>query len=87
MTWHDAKRACAAIEGGWRLPTIDELNILFKGKDKIGGFKNYDYWSSTESDLQGDLQSVWYRNFGNGYQYKHNFNKLMRLYVRAVRDF
>jgi len=48
MTWRDAKIACAKLGNGWRLPNKDELNILYKNKDKIGGFANSSYWSSTE---------------------------------------
>ena len=36
----------------WRLPTIDELAALYNLKDKIGGFSNGDYWSSS-------FRSVW----------------------------
>lgn len=35
----------------WRIPTIDELAILYINKDFIGGFKDdsyyYCYWSSS----------------------------------------
>ena len=51
MTWEDAKKACAALGDGWRLPTKDELNILYENKDKIGGLIHQlrsPYWSSTE---------------------------------------
>lgn len=50
MNWVDAKRACAALGKGWRLPTKEELNILYQNKDKIGGFAVIIYWSSTEID-------------------------------------
>ncbi len=36
MNWDDAKEACENLGDGWRLPTKDELNILYKNKDKIG---------------------------------------------------
>ena len=48
MNWTDAKKACAALGNGWRLPTKYELEILNKNKDKIGGFTNGVYWSSTD---------------------------------------
>ena len=81
MNWVDAKRACAALGKGWRLPTKEELNILYQNKDKIGGFAYDYYWSSTE-DGSG---SAWVQNFGNGnlgYGYK-----FYPYYVRAVRAF
>ena len=30
----------------WRLPTKDELNMMYLKKDEIGGFANNNYWSS-----------------------------------------
>ena len=57
MIWDDAKFACAKLGEGWRLPTKDELNLLYQNKDKIGGFANGYYWSSTErSDYDAWLQ-------------------------------
>ena len=38
MDWDEAMKACADLDEGWRLPTKDELNILYENKDKIGGF-------------------------------------------------
>lgn len=50
--WEEAKKSCASLGDGWRLPTEVELNILLINRDAIGGFsvKYYDaqYWSSTE---------------------------------------
>lgn len=43
-TWYQAKSECAKI--GFRLPTIDELSILFKNRENIGGFSEELYWSS-----------------------------------------
>ena len=31
----------------WRLPTSDELMVLYTNRDKIGGFKDEIYWSSS----------------------------------------
>ena len=41
MDWNDAKKACARLGAGWRLPTKDELNLLYQKKDKIGGFGKF----------------------------------------------
>jgi hypothetical protein len=65
----------------WRLPTIYELNILYKKKDKIGGFLPRRYLSSTEMEYE----QVWVQEFGNGKQYKGG--KDDGYHVRAVRDF
>ncbi|MES2773150.1 MAG: hypothetical protein V4722_03145 [Bacteroidota bacterium] len=34
--------------GDWYLPSQYELNLLWLKKNVVGGFKNLDYWSSTE---------------------------------------
>jgi hypothetical protein len=48
MNWGDAEKACSDLGVGWRLPTKDELNVLYQNKDKIGGFVNDNYWSSNQ---------------------------------------
>jgi len=79
MNWHEAKIACKKLGLGWRLPTKDELNMLYENKEEIGGFANVNYWSSTE---YGNA-SAWKQSFGSGFQ---NFNfKASLNYVRAVR--
>jgi hypothetical protein len=81
MDWDDAMKACADLGDGWRLPTKDELNILYENKDKIGGFANNFYWSSTEDD--SDI--AWGQGFNDGTQ---NLNaKFGNFFVRSVRAF
>jgi len=70
---------------GWRLPSADELVIMFDretGKPIIEGFTSYYYWSSTT--YRGDKDYAWYINFNYGYvsYYCKNSN----YYVRCVRD-
>jgi hypothetical protein len=81
MRWNDSKKACADLGDGWRLPTKDELNLLYENKEKIGGFANRYYWSSTESDNN----FAWNQGFYIGNQV--NFYKTNFYYVRAVRAF
>lgn len=38
MKWYESKKACADLGEGWRLPTYDELNWIYKHKNTIGGF-------------------------------------------------
>ena len=45
MNWQDANKACKDLGNNWRLPTKEELNILFLYKDFIGGFANFNYWA------------------------------------------
>jgi hypothetical protein len=81
MTWEDAKKAGADLGDGWRLPTKEELNMMYENMDKIGGFADDAYWSSTDV---GNL--IAYRQFfDDGYQ---TFSpKGNSHYVRAVRAF
>jgi len=79
MNWYDAKIYCKKLGAGWRLPTKDELNMLYENKEEIGGFASNYYWSSTEVDYN----YAWIQNFFNGYQ--SNNNKNYYNYVRAVR--
>ena len=79
MNWHEAKIACKTLRKGWRLPTKDELSMLYENKEEIGGFANYFYWSSTELDNL----SAWLQYFNYGIQ--NVGNKNLTYYVRAVR--
>jgi len=89
LNWVDAKKACEELGEGWRLPNIDELTVMYKNKDKIGGFKveiyftvNL-YWSSTEYDTN----HAWGANFDSYGTPDSGPNKNAKLYVRAVRSF
>jgi hypothetical protein len=53
MDFEDAIRACNALGRGWRMPTIEELKLIYKQlhKEGKGNFQEQDnYWSSSESD-------------------------------------
>jgi hypothetical protein len=63
-TWEEAKEACEALGEGWRLPTKEELNEMYKNRDMVGGFANNYYWSSTE---YGNY-IAWLQNFYDGGQ-------------------
>ena len=82
LDWNDAKKACIMLGNGWRLPTKDELNIIYQNKDKIGGFADSDYWSSTES-TNSNYAGKQALDIGS----QAFFNKNDKLYVRAIRAF
>ena len=81
MDWDEAKKACTALGNGWRLPTKDELNLLYLNKGKISGCPSCKYWSSTEYDSS----SAWKFCFDNGYACVYGL-KHGTSYVRAVRS-
>ena len=80
--WNDAKLYCFAlnIDGktGWRLPTKDELNQIYKSKNDLDGRNTY--WTSTEVD--GEVVYVQFFYDGQQYSaYKDSINGC----ARAVR--
>ncbi len=84
--WIYAETGCEKLVlngySDWRLPTIKELNSLYKNMDKIGGFdKSGEYWSSNE-DNYGWARCLL---FIDGKQYWNM--KVSGLEVRCVRTF
>ena len=82
MNWDDAKKVCTEIGEGWRLPTEDELMILLKNKDKIGGFANAAYWSSTE---EGDVYGAYSISFPDGTRLRFSKKFKIKRNVRAIK--
>jgi len=85
VNWEKAQKICAAYKvgntGGWRLPSKDELNIIYQNRKHLGNYTKGNYWSATE---EGKNSAVTI-NFANGNQTKSN--KQSDFAVRAVRPF
>jgi serine/threonine protein kinase len=80
MDWHQAMNFALQTGNSWRLPTLDELNLLYLHQDEIGGLnKNEYYWSS---DCDDEL-NVWVKYFYTGYQCR--INKRENARVRLVK--
>ena len=69
---------CTVYKGSgytdWFLPSKDELNEMYKQKNLIGGFADWEYWSSSEYNLS----NAWYQYFFHGGQsglFKLNVSK------------
>lgn len=60
-TYNEAINVCANKGNGWRLPTKEELNILFRNSYIIGSFSKAFYWSSTTY-----RSNVWIQTFFDG---------------------
>ena len=86
LNLEDAKKACQALGKGWRLPTYAEMNIIFKNRDKIGGFEENMYWTSSvlNSNL-GVSFKFWYSSKNSKLGHKGSSQKSFLLYVRAVK--
>jgi len=87
MAWENANSFGHEMNGynDWRLPSKDELNILYLNKNKFGGFSQSDYWSGTMNNEKED--SAWAQSFEEGDGYQYTTNKFNGLSVRFVRDF
>lgn len=64
LTWYDSLEACSELGSEWRLPSKNELDLMYKNKDKIGGFAKHRYWSSESSET---FDAV-FQDFANGEQ-------------------
>ena len=85
MTREEAIFACSNLGSGWRLPNKDELNMLFKNKYKIGGFKDFfSYWSSTADPDVRLTNKYFYLSFKSGDLGECFQNN--KLLVRAVKS-
>jgi hypothetical protein len=85
MNYKDASSACEQLGNGWRLPTQNELNLIYKNKNIIGGFIKVEwiesYWSSTKSLERNE--DYWIKDFKGGWG---GFdNQAITIKVRAVR--
>lgn len=81
LDWADAIDASRDYGSGWRLPTSDELQLLYEQKTVVGGFAAGNYWSSTKSENR----TVWRQNFYDGVTHYQPMDDELR--VRAVRAF
>jgi hypothetical protein len=88
--WYDAQNiisinlnhsTAGQLYTDWRLPTRNELNLLYSQRTTFGGFPSFDYWSSTEANSG----SARIQNLATGAQDSLAMYNSSR--VRAVRAF
>ena len=89
MTWNNAMNIHERLGEGWRLPTLDELRLVYKnigqGADNRGEFADELYWSATPYD---DYQARLLRFSDGNASYHYNSAGTFRKFrVRAVQDF
>lgn len=74
-----AKKACAKLGTGWRMPTKAELEVMYNNRVKVGGFINTYYWHFEQAVGWGFVNFLDHSNAGPG-----NLNTSTAR-VRAVR--
>lgn len=86
LNWKDAKFACEGLGKGWRLPTKDELDLIYRSKNQLKcEFKKDLYWSSTPAAK--DSYDYWIQDFNNGDQINYKYNSwISEKYVRAIKS-
>jgi hypothetical protein len=65
----------------WFIPSKDELDLMYQNRQRIGGFQNAWYWSSSQSSTS----NAWIQGFWDGSQ--PDRAKINIYGVRAVRAF
>lgn len=91
MNWSDAISWCNSLGNGWRLPTKDELLVIYENRAvlnailaAVGDTIPYDWhWSSEECSSD----YAWYVNMRDGYTNPDDLPKKFPSYVRAVSAF
>lgn len=87
LTWEKATISCTNLGKGWRLPTIDELQIFYQNKDKLRslGVKfSGTFWSSSENNY-GEVFWLSFSNYGT--KGRMPFDGEDKLWAHPVRDF
>jgi hypothetical protein len=82
IDWNDAVKYCTLLGNGWRLPSREELQMIYKSDNDLNG--NCNYWSSA---VCNDRSRAWYQNMHKGDQFTTNKDFSTNDYrVRPVRD-
>ena len=85
MSLSEGVNSCEELGSGWRLPTIDELELLYSNREKIGGFSKDLYWSSS-FDFDAILgEESYYFSFFTGNKGLY-YNVSEKYSIRAVKD-
>lgn len=84
--WKNAIVMCSKLGPGWRLPTKDELYILYQNKNILRNFSKYGYWSSTEGIINGNNGVAFFQDFTLASTKPSLENKLSTWGVRAVKS-
>lgn len=89
-SYSEGDAACSnSTVGGfmdWRMPTLQELLILYQNRTQIGGFVGAYYWSSTSNYYDYDYYNRCLVNFSNGNMTIDYYNNQLKNFCRPVRS-
>lgn len=89
MSWSDAMKIDGELGEGWRLPTFDELQIMYRnigqGATNSGEFADELYWSATPYD-EYQARLLRFRDGNTSYHYNKAVEQ-RKFLIRAIRDF
>jgi formylglycine-generating enzyme required for sulfatase activity len=82
-TWQEAHDLCQSLEGGWRLPTIEELDYIHQlGQEDRLTLGNYGVWGEKK-----DQDWAWSKGFHTGNTYLNPLDNLnLLLPVRNAKE-
>lgn len=61
MDWEDAMQVCKDLGEGWRLPTKQEILLIYQNREEISYYPDDYYWTATIHDI--DTEMAWYQYF------------------------
>lgn len=61
MDWEDAIQVCKDLGEGWRLPTKQEILLIYQNREEISYYPDDYYWTATIHDI--DTERAWYQYF------------------------
>lgn len=89
MPWESGNKIHEQLGEGWRLPTLDELRLMYRtigqGADNSGEFADELYWSATPFDTY-QARLLRFSDGNASYHYNKGL-ETRKFHVRAVRDF
>lgn len=89
MPWEEANAIHNELGEGWRLPTLDELQTIYRtigqGASNSGQFADELYWSATPYDTH-QARLLRFSDGNASYHYNRRLAE-RKFHVRAIRDF
>ncbi len=89
MPWKEAIKIDQKLGEGWRLPTLDELALMYRtvgqGASNKGRFVDELYWSATPFD-SNQARLLRFSDGNTSFHYNKN-GEFRKFWVRAIRDF